>query len=286
MIGGRTKVCMILGHPLKHTRSPLMHNAAFAALGLDYVYVPLEVKPEGLSAVIQALREMENFGGANVTVPHKVHVMEYLDGKSQDAEAIGAVNTLYKRGGELWGENTDGRGFIASLQEEGEFLPQGKRVMLLGAGGAARAVIQALTWEGAEKIYLVNRTLRKAEELASSSNRETGRSSLVPMGFDDPLFPDRLQECHLLINSTSVGLSGDDSPLFDYRLLPSTLLVYDLIYDPELTPLLRAARQQGCGILNGLAMLVHQGALSFEIWTQRRPPVERMREAVGPIKFT
>jgi shikimate dehydrogenase len=284
MIGGRTKVCMILGHPLKHTRSPLMHNAAFAALGLDYVYIPLEVKPEGLSAVIRALREMQNFGGANVTVPHKVHVMEHLDGRSQDAEAIGAVNTLYKRGGELWGENTDGRGFIASLREEVDFLPQGKRVMLLGAGGAARAVIQALVWEGAEKIYLVNRTLRKAEELASSLNRETGRSFLVPMGFDDPLFPDRLQECHLLVNSTSVGLSRDDPPLFDYRLLPSTLLVYDVIYDPELTPLLRAARQQGCGILNGLGMLVHQGALSFEIWTQRHPPVEKMREAVGPIR--
>lgn len=283
MIGGSTKVCLILGYPLKHTRSPLMHNAAFAALAMDYAYIPLEVKPEGLSAVIQALRGMENFGGANVTVPHKVQVMEYLDGWSQEAEAIGAVNTLYKIGGELWGENTDGRGFIASLREEVDFLPQGKRVMLLGAGGAARAVIQALVWEGAEKIYLVNRTLQKAQGLASSLRKKTGRPSLVPMGFDDPLFPARLQECHLLVNSTSVGLSGDDPPLFDYRLLPSRLLVYDLIYDPELTPLLRTAQERGCSTFNGLGMLVYQGAFSFEIWTQRPPPVEKMREAVKAI---
>jgi shikimate dehydrogenase len=280
MICGSTKICMILGYPLKHTRSPVMHNAAFTALGLDYIYIPLEVKPKGLSALIQTFREMENFGGANVTVPYKVQVMQYLDGWSQEAEAIGAVNTLYKKGKELRGENTDGRGFLASLREEAGFEPRGKQVMLLGAGGAARALAQALVREGATRIYLVNRTLQKAEELASSLNGKTGRSSVAAIGFEDPLFPHRLQECRLLVNATSVGLCSEDPPLFDYRLLSSMMLVYDLIYDPDLTPLLRAAQERGCRVLNGLGMLVFQGALSFEIWTQRRPPVEKMREAV------
>ena len=283
MIRGSTKICMILGHPLKHTRSPLMHNAAFADLGLDYVYIPVEVKPEGVSAIIRALRATENFGGANITVPHKVQVMGCLDGWSPEADSIGAVNTLYKKGEQLWGENTDGRGFVASLREEAEFEPKGKRVMILGAGGAARAVTQALVRDGAERVYLVNRTLRKAEEVASFFGGKSGSSCLVPIGFGDPLFGARLQECHLLVNSTSVGLSRNDSPLFDYRLLPSTLLVYDLIYDPELTPLLRTAQERGCSTFNGLGMLVYQGAFSFEIWTQRPPPVEKMREAVKAI---
>jgi len=280
VVKGSTKVCMILGYPLKHSRSPLMHNAAFAVLGLDYIYIPVEIRPGGLASMVKAIREQENFGGANITVPYKVEVREYLDGWSKEAERIGAVNTLSRRGGKLWGENTDGRGFLTSLREEAGFLPQGKRVMLLGAGGAARAVAQSLVQEGVEKIYLVNRTAEKARQLTSSLSGRAESGSVMPMSFADPPFGDALQGCHLLINSTSVGLGRDDPPLFDYHLLPSMLLVYDLIYDPPLTPLLRAAQERGCAVLNGLGMLVHQGALSFEIWTGRRAPVEAMREAV------
>jgi len=281
MVSGRTRVCFLLGYPLGHSRSPLMHNAAFATLGMDYVYVPVEVKGERLSAIIAAFRAMENFGGANVTVPHKIQVMEYLDGWSQEAEQIGAVNTLVKKGVELWGENTDAKGFLASLREEVGFDPRGKRVMLLGAGGAARAVLQALVHQGAERIDLVNRTLKRARELASLWDGMPDLPSLNPMGFSDPLFLQRLRESHLLVNSTSVGLSPRDPPLFDYRLLPSHLLVCDLIYEPAMTALLEAAQKKGCTVLNGLGMLIHQGALSFEIWTGRKAPVKQMRETLG-----
>ncbi|MDH7499090.1 MAG: shikimate dehydrogenase, partial [candidate division NC10 bacterium] len=194
MVGGRTKVCFLLGYPLGHSRSPLMHNAAFAALGLDYVYVPLEVRGENLSALLFALRGMENFGGANVTVPHKIRAMDYLDGVSEEAHQAGAVNTLYRKGAEIWGENTDGRGFLASLREEVGFDPRGRRVMVLGAGGAARAVVQALVQGRAEGIYLVNRTEKRAQELASLWKGKPDLPSLSPMGFSDPLFPQCLME--------------------------------------------------------------------------------------------
>lgn len=282
MVKGSTKVCMILGHPVKHSRSPLMHNAAFAALGIDYIYIPVEVRPPSLGSMIKAMRGMENFGGANITVPHKIEVMKYLDGWSDEADQIGAVNTLHKKGDGLWGDNTDGRGFCASIQEEIGFYPKGKRVMILGAGGSARAVAQSLIREGTSEIYLVNRTLERAHQLTSSLiglMRSQVRQSVKPLDFSHPAFRDILQGCHLLVNSTSVGLSESDPPLFDYHLLPSTITVYDLIYEPPLTPLLRAGREKGCQVVNGLSMLVHQGAISFEIWTGQRPPLEAMREA-------
>jgi len=279
-IRGSTKVCWILGYPLKHSLSPLMHNAAFSVLGMDYVYVPFEVSPGGLASAIEALRRMENFVGANVTVPHKIQAMKYLDGWDFEAEQIGAVNTLFKKEGRLWGGNTDGRGFLASLQEEADFDPEGKQIMLLGAGGAARAVAQTLIQEKVDRIYLVNRTVEKAHQLVSLWEEIPGIQALVPMGFSDPLFPGRLQESHLLVNSTSVGLSGEDPFLFDYRLLPKDLVVCDLIYDPNPTPLLKAAQERGCPTLSGLGMLIYQGALSFEIWTGRPAPVKEMRRAV------
>jgi shikimate dehydrogenase len=276
-----TRVCFLLGYPLGHTRSPSMHNAAFAALGLDYRYVPLEVKPEGLSAVFSALRIMENFGGANVTVPHKVAAMELVDGRTEEAERIGAVNTLFWRDRELWGDNTDAQGFLSSLVEDLGFHPRGRRVMVLGAGGAARAVLCALIGAGVEEIYVVNRTVERAQELAQRYGKVKEAPTLVPLGFFDSRFRSALKGCDLLINSTSVGLSRDDPPLFDYDLLPPGIAVCDLIYEPPLTPLLEAARGKGCRILNGLGMLVRQGALSFHLWTGKEPPLEEMRGAVG-----
>jgi shikimate dehydrogenase len=153
--------------------------------------------------------------------------------------------------------------------------------MLLGAGGAARAVLYALIEQRAKRIYLVNRTAHKAQELAALWRGSPDAPTPTAMGFSDPLFSERLQECDLLVNSTSVGLSSQDPPLFDYQLLPATIRVCDLIYEPRLTPLLKAAEERGCLTINGLGMLIHQGALSFEIWTGRKPPVNEMKRALA-----
>jgi len=284
-IKGKTKICVLLGYPLGHTLSPLMQNAAFSYRRLDYLYVPWEVRPESLERAVAALQVWENFRGANVTIPHKERILGLVDRLSPEAQAIGAVNCLSLREGCLFGDNTDGKGFLLSLQEAGVEV-EGKRILLFGAGGAARAVAFALAWSGARRISLVNRTREKAEVLASHLRDFAPSCHVGAHSLDSAELTDLVRESEIVVNCTSVGLSPKDPPLFDYSFFEASSLVCDLIYNPQETRFLEAARRAGCRTIGGLGMLLHQGALSFELWTGEKAPLKTMRRALeGALGF-
>ena len=291
-----------MGWPVEHSLSPVMHNAAFAALGLDWVYVPLPVAPGHVREAVQGLRAL-SFVGASVTIPHKQAVIPWLDEVSAAAQAIGAVNTLVVRDGRLLGENTDWLGFLASLREAG-VEPAGRRALILGAGGAARAVVYALVSVGAE-VVVVNRTLARAEVLArelmelggtQENSGELGGVAEYTEGVpqSSPEFlrvPIQLaptveaavnlfSSIDLVVNTTSVGMWPriDESPWPEAVPLPPSAVVCDLVYNPLETQLLKSARSSGCRVVDGLGMLIHQGAAAFELWTGVEAPVKVMRE--------
>jgi len=269
----------LMGWPVEHSLSPAMHNAAFAALGMDWEYVLLPVPPGEVEATVRALAA-RGFRGANVTVPHKEAVIPYLSRITEAAHAIGAVNTIIvEEDGSLTGENTDWTGFLAALEEAG-FRPGGQRALLLGAGGAARAVAYALARAGA-RVIILNRTPERAEALVRDLAPGVPAGSLQ-IG---PLEPDTLaweaRQASLLVNATSVGMwpRTEESPWPDGLPMPSHLVVFDLVYNPLETKLLRQAREAGARTVDGLGMLVHQGARAFTCWVGRPAPVEVMRAA-------
>lgn len=280
-IDGHTKLAFVLGHPVGHSLSPAMHQAAFAATGLNAVYLPWAVPPNRLAAAVQGLHAMENLLGANVTIPHKEAVIPLLDGLTAEAEAVGAVNTLLPRDGKLLGDNTDGAGFLAALREELGWEVRGLSAAILGAGGAARAVSMSLARAGASRLVLLNRSVDRANRLADLvTARYPGcQVTAQPLRADWRITD--AAEIRLVINTTSVGLQASDPPLFEYASLSAPIAVCDLIYNPPETALLRAARARGCPAGNGLGMLIHQGALAFERWTGNPAPVQAMREALG-----
>ncbi len=254
----------VIGYPLGHTLSPKLHGAAIRALGLDLTYDAVETAPERLVGFLEALRSPE-WLGCNVTVPHKQAVLPALADQSDEARAIGAVNTILNRDGRLSGFNTDAGGFLADLEAELGSV-DGKRVLLLGAGGAARAVGYALR-DRAERVWILNRHVERAEQLV----RDLGGA--LQLGA-----PQHLKESELVINCTSAGLHAGDSPLPDDSLLRGIQL-YDLIYNPPVTRLMQAVMDRGGRAVNGLGMLVRQAALAFSIWTGVEPPLEVMFEA-------
>lgn len=278
-ITGRTKVVGVFGHPVGHSLSPLMHNAAFAHLSLDFVYIPIDVAPERLS---DALRGVVAFGmvGVNVTIPHKEHTAELVDEISDEARLMGAVNTVIHRDGRLFGDNTDGRGFLRPLNAEG-FHPLGKCALLVGAGGAARGVAIALAREGAH-LVIANRTASRAAELADTLNGIFGSGTAEVARYEGGELARIAVESELLVNTSSVGMLGNPEktlPIPEDSFHPG-LFVYDLVYNPLETPLLATAKRRGCRTLGGVRMLVHQGALGFEAWTGRQAPVQVMESAV------
>ena len=265
----------VIGDPVAHTSSPAMHNAALAATGLDYVYAAFHVAPAALPAALAGMRALE-FAGLNVTVPHKQAVIPHLDEVSVEATAIGAVNTIVCRDGRLSGHNTDAFGIVQSLKVDGGMHTLPRKVVLLGAGGAARAILYALlAQEEVEEILLLNRTVEKAAALAGDLDGQ----AKVQVG---PLTEiDGMAEAGLLINSTSIGMHPNEgtSPLPDASCLHERMLVADIVYNPLETELMRQAAAVGARSINGLGMLAWQGARSFEIWTGVQPPVEVMVEA-------
>lgn len=277
MISGTTQVLGVIGHPIEHTSSPAMHNAALEALGLDGVYVAFHVPPDGLERAIAGMRGLE-IGGLNITVPHKVDVMAHLDEISAEAQAIGAVNTIANRDGRLSGYNTDAYGVMESLRQEGGMERLPATVALLGAGGAARAILYALLQrQEVEEIVLLNRTVKKAEALAADLDPN---GTKVRVGSLDGQAS--LHQAGLLINSTSVGMhpNTEASPVEEIdACLHDGMLVLDIVYKPLETTLMRQAKSRGARALNGLGMLVFQGARSFEIWTGEKPPTDVMRHA-------
>ncbi len=274
MISGATRVVGVIGDPVDHTASPAMHNAAFKDLGLDYVYVAFRVGNAELSEAIEGIRGL-NIAGMNVTVPHKKAVMAYLDVISPEARTIGAVNTIVNKDGKLIGHNTDAFGFTKSVDLEGTLKKWPQTVVLLGAGGAARAVLFALLQRPeVERIHLINRTKAKGKLLANEMDSE-GRV------YTGSLSDGEWAEVGLLINSTSVGLFPDvtSSPLQDASVIRPDMLVVDIIYKPLQTQLMLKAGECGATVINGLGMLVWQGVRAFELWTGVIPRSEIMVSA-------
>lgn len=275
MIAGTTQVLGVIGDPVAHTASPAMHNAALRVLKLDYVYAAFRV--DG-AAVPQALAGMRAFGmvGLNVTVPHKQAVMAHLDEISAEAQRIGAVNTIANRKGRLVGYNTDAFGIVQSLKADGGLDPLPPKVALLGAGGAARAVLYALlARDEVEEVLLLNRTVEKAAALAGDLD-SAGKVKVGSLAETAPI-----ADAGLLINATALGMHPrtDVSPLADPSCLHERLLVADIVYNPLQTTLMRQAIAAGASAINGLGMLAWQGARSFALWTGVEPPVEVMMEA-------
>ena len=275
LISGKTKVCGIIGDPIEHTMSPVMHNAAFKKLGMDYLYLPFRVRKEKLGEAIEGMRAL-NIRGLNVTIPHKVAIIPFLDKLDNLAEKIGAINTVVNDDGVLTGCNTDASGFLQALVERG-IKPVGKNIVILGAGGAARAISLILAGKD-NNLAILNRHLARAEELAQ---RVSGvfKREIKALSLDDRNMAKALDGADILINTTSVGMIPDteSTPVPAGRLKPG-LVVYDIVYNPIKTRLLREAAAAGAEIIGGLDMLVWQGVLAFEKWTGRKAPVDLMRE--------
>jgi len=277
VISGETRLCGVIGDPIEHTMSPVMHNAAFKEIGIDYVYVPFRVKPEKLGEAISGMRAL-NIRGLNVTIPHKVTVLQFLDKLDPLAEKIGAVNTIVNEDGVLTGYNTDATGFLQAVLEEG-VEPEGKKVVILGAGGASRAISFILADRGADLVILNRRLeLDWAEELAHRIS-QTFRQKVSALELNPENLKKALESADILVNATSVGMNPDvDQTLVSADLLRPGLIVFDIVYNPVKTKLLREAEAAGAEIIGGLDMLVWQGAIAFEKWTGRQAPVELMRE--------
>lgn len=267
----------VLGDPIKHSKSPLMHKIALQTAGIEGDFVPLHVKPDQLEDAMKGIRAL-HFRGVNVTIPHKVEVMKYLDEIDEGARSIGAVNTIVNDNGRLKGYNTDGIGYVRSLKEETSVELKGARIVILGAGGAARGVIHALLEEQPESIIILNRTRDKADQLAQEWTTE----SIPVTGYSHDEAKNVLATVDVLINTTSVGMAplSDELPL-ETNLIPKGIIVSDLIYNPLETRLLRESREhRGCTVHGGLGMFVYQGAVAFEYFTGVAPAVEQMRAAV------
>ncbi len=269
----------IFGYPLGHSISPAFQQAAFDHVGLDARYEAWQTPPDALAEAVSCLRR-NGYLGANVTVPHKVAVREHMDELDPWAEAIGAVNTIVSQEGRLVGFNTDAHGFVESLRSEVRFDARGKRVVLIGAGGAARAAAFGLAREGAASLVIANRTPARAEALAAEIRDSV--AEVAALDLESPSLAERIASADLVVNATSVGMQGGPaegrSPVAD-GLIPPACVVHDMVYNPEATPLLKMAKDAGAQIVGGLPMLVHQGAAAFERWTGKDAPIDVMFSA-------
>jgi len=251
-----------------------MQNAAFDAFGLNAVYVPFEIKPEKLGAALKGLVTL-GISGFNVTVPHKTVCMKYLDKIDISARAIGAVNTVKVAGDKLYGYNTDGLGFLRSLKEDLKTDPKGKNVFVIGAGGAARAIVWALAKSGAKSVVVVDKMKDKAEELA---NTFSFAGDVQSIDCDDN-WSSCIKDSDILINASPVGMKDTDPSPIDVRLLHKRLAVFDLIYNKH-TKLIKSAKSKGLKACGGFGMLLYQGVEAFQIWTGQKAPVPIMRNAL------
>jgi shikimate dehydrogenase len=268
----------VLGFPVAENPTCVMQEAAFAALGLPWRYLTIEVKPESLPDAIRGVRAL-GMMGVNLTIPHKVAVLPLLDEISRDAAIIGAVNTVRRAGDKLIGENTDGKGFLRGVREEAGIDPAGKNILVLGAGGAARAITVELALAGAGGITVWNRSVERGETLCRNLKQKTSANArFVPWRGTCPVGPD----VDILVNATSIGLFPETEamPDVDFKNARRDLLVCDVVPNPPETRLIKTARAHGFKTLTGLPMLVYQGAIGFEMWTGRKAPEHAMRAAL------
>ena len=275
-ISGKTKICGVIGDPIEHTLSPVMHNAAFEALKIDYVFLAFLVKATSVENAMKGMRAL-NIHGLNVTMPHKNAVIKYLDEIDPTAKTITSVNTILNKDNKLIGFNTDGVGALNALEQNGVKL-KGKKVLLLGAGGAAKAIAYTLSQE-ADELTILNRTPKQATDLASLLKQKFNKKIKA-----DALSPNAVKEnianSDVLINATAVGMKpNNNQTLIQPELLKPDLAVMDIVYNPIETKLVKDAKAAGAKIVSGVEMLIYQGAASIEIWTACKAPVEVMRKA-------
>lgn len=275
-IRGTTRVLGIVGRPVAHSLSPAMQNAALDALGLEYVYVPFPVEPEYLGAAVEGLRRI-GVWGFNVTIPHKTAIIPFLDRITREAELAGAVNTVYREGELFVGHNTDGIGFLASLRHDLNREPAGSTVLLLGAGGAARAALAVLAAGGASRIIIANRTVERGEALADRFGSLFASVRFDVCSLEGGEVSAALRSADLLVNTTSVGMNGTEFADLPLSEMGPHGAVYDMVYVPAETPLLAAARERGLACANGTGMLAGQGEAAFELWTGHRAPRNIMK---------
>ncbi|MEK7841501.1 MAG: shikimate dehydrogenase [Deltaproteobacteria bacterium] len=277
-ITAKAKILGIFGYPIRHTISPAMHNAVIKALGLDMIYLPFEIKPSNLRDAVNGIKGIGMLG-VNITIPHKEAVMKLLDDISEEARLIGAVNTIVNKDNRLIGHNTDGYGYVASIKEDCKFNPKDKIIIILGAGGAARAVSAALAKSGAKKIIIANRTLSRADNLVKTFKRKFPDTKFEAIELEEDILRTYFQDINLLVNTTSVGMEKNEILEIPLEVLLKTAIVSDIVYNPLQTLLLKKADKLGLAAHGGLSMLIHQGAKSFKLWTGIDAPVNVMRKA-------
>jgi len=279
-IDGKTIVLGIIGNPISHTSSPAMHMAAIEALKLNYVYVPFLVQENNLENAIAAVRAL-NIKGLNVTVPYKEKVIPFLDELDESCKLVGAVNTILNKNGTLIGYNTDGEGFVYDLTIRNKISLINKTVSIIGAGGAAKAIIYALLKYNLKELILLNRTQTRLDEIKKRlENRTTVKisyNSLLDLNVNE-----YLSKSDIIINTTSLGMEPNinESPINDFSFVTSKHLFYDIIYRPQLTYFLKQAQDRNAMVLNGLGMLLSQGVLIFKLFTNSDPPIGVMRNAL------
>ncbi len=274
----RAEVVGVFGQPVAENPTGVMQEAGFAAAGLNWRYLNFEIPPHKLGAAIEALDAL-GMRGVNLTIPHKVAVIEYLDELAPEARAIGAVNTVRLESGRKIGENTDGKGFLRGVRNDAGMDPAGKRTVLLGAGGAARAIATELVLAGVSDLLVVNRSQERGGAMVADLRAATGG----PVRFQHWTGTLAVQsDCDLLVNATSIGLypDVDAAPDVDLSSAPAGMLVADAVFNPPETRLLAAARTRGLPTLDGLSMLVYQGVIAFEMWTGRSPDEAVMKAAL------
>ncbi|WP_010257628.1 shikimate dehydrogenase [Treponema primitia] len=272
----RSELVGVFGCPVDENPTIVMEEAAFKAKNLNWRYITMLVKPENLDAAFEALRAL-NFAGVNLTIPHKVEALKYVDGLSKKAELIGAINTIINRDGKLFGENTDGAGFVQGMQKQGLEL-RGKSIVVLGAGGASRAICVECALAGAGKLLILNRTLHKADEIAAVVKKNTPCEVKTAEWKGTAHIP----PCDILINATSIGLFPDPGfPDIFYEDITPAMIVQDIIPNPAKTEFLKKAKERGAMTYDGLSMLVEQGAIGFKLWTGQDAPTEVMHSALA-----
>ncbi len=277
MFTGKTKNLGVIGNPIQHSLSPVLQNAALAKAGLDYAYIALPVEQEKLAMAVEGLRSL-GFRGFNVTIPHKTAILPFLDEVDEDARIIGAVNTVVNENGHLAGYNTDVKGFMQALHRRG-FSIEGKKAVILGAGGAARAVLWGLIQGGAAKICIGVRNPAKAEALAECFRQYV---EIDLLDWNEECFQQGLAQAALIVNTTPLGMhpKEDAAAPVKWDFVNSQALVYDIIYTPARTKFLQQAKVHGHMILNGEEMLAGQGAEAFRLWTGKEADLEVMLEAL------
>lgn len=273
----RSELVGLFGDPVDENATIMIMEAAFKALGLNWRYMITRVKPDDLETAVKALKAF-NMQGTHVTTPHKVTIIPYLDHIAGDASIMGAVNTVYLRDGETYGENTDGKGFITSLKDENIEL-NNKNIVMFGAGGAARAMSVELALAGANHIWIVNRNEKRGSDLVDLLREKTKVNADYANLNYDYCIP---EDTDLVINATSIGMYPDPNKVeINYNSLSKNMIVCDGVHNPQITPFLQEAKKHGCRIIDGLSMLVNQGVISFEMWTGLKAPVEVMKEALA-----